>query len=232
MDRILVATQQLMGSRCYRFKSDESLDRDDTASVVVGIPGFCAEIRYLRKRLNQNGAFDHHFSDVNCRILDAPIAYEVAHVEVPELLLEGAILPAIFSRFSEDLEKYLTGQLGNIDLSAWSPPEWAGKSLVIPVDYIEIENLEWSLREEDVITASICVGHHLVFWRNRIVRDKQIMLENSPIIHEEIQEIIISLLKKAGLDDLAAGACMRGGYTLFTGMPNCNKEIPTPVYFK
>jgi hypothetical protein len=90
-----------------------------------------------------------------------------------------------------------------LTLGFFTPKDWQGKSLMIPVDFIRLQNFQ-SVVKTGRVTADIKIGHHLIFFGLRvwdIFLDKDLIFgdHNSPCGEERIESrfrwLILSMLK-------------------------------------
>lgn len=230
MNRVFITTNKLAPTRFYRTSSPDK-DGSRYASIAVGIPGFCKDIVFFRRRRPKGGSIENEFPDVQCRVLGQPVAYLAAKAPIPSLRLEEVLLSAVVPKFSDTLDKCLEEKpKGSINLHSWHPEEWDGKFLVIPIDFIKISNFDIPVNNRDVVTASIQLGHHLVVWNNIIIRDDRLVLEKSPINHKGIKRIIRSLLKEASAEVISRNV-YNGKYFLSAKTSDCAEDAPYPIYF-
>lgn len=122
------------------------------------------------------------FGNSQDRIMSTPASYKLAGVQPPELLLEDALAGAIWRHFKQPqnwrpMQRFYDGgELPYEEIIA--PVSWGGRSLWVPVDYVDIFNV---ISTDIGLYADVRLGHHLVF-SNKLIDGRY----RTPLINERI----------------------------------------------
>jgi hypothetical protein len=113
--------------------------------------------------------FSIGWGNANARLMDVQalhekpakgnLLYEVIAKAVHDFCLQRAEILHPF------IKKAIEGE--RLTLGFFKPPDWQGKSLRIPVDFIRIRSFQ-RVNYGNIVTADIQIGHHLIFWSVKI----------------------------------------------------------------
>lgn len=128
-------------------------------------------------------------------------------------------------------EIYFQGsQRGELEFA--KPEEWEGKSLRIPVDFVQFKTLG---SEKGAVYTNIYIGHHLAVLRIPIFNGTRFLLESSnyPMVHnKKILEMIKNLVKRpqtrGNILETSRNGMGNPGFSVLTGIKGCDPEDLPP----
>jgi len=157
----------------------------------------------ITKKQNGTVWFSQGFGNADARFIDVPILHEKP--TKGELLLD--VLAKAIHDFCLQRAEVLRPFIENgkpkdmLTFGSFKPEDWQGKSLMIPVDFIRLQNFQ-SVEKSGRVTADIQIGHHLIFWHVKISDPIQLwdplaaVFSDAPFGEERIQHTAIHRLIK------------------------------------
>jgi hypothetical protein len=189
-------------------KIESRSEKSVWASLLLG-PAFSINGLLIHSRLKQTGWFSQGWGNTDTRLIDVP----ALHKDRKGLtLLEDVLAKAVHDfclQRAEVLRPFIEkGTTGDeLSFGLFKPEAWRGKSLMIPVDFIRLQNFQSYAGRK--VSADIQIGHHLIFWRMNVwdktlEKDSDLVFseDNSPcgvprIAHDFLRQKILQMLDSA-----------------------------------
>ena len=195
---------------------------------------------------NEAWQFTSNFGNADARLIDVPGLHEKpTKGELLRDVLYKAVHDACLDR-AEVLRPFIkNGWPGDeLTFGFFKPEDWQGKSLMIPVDFIRLQNFQ-SVVKTGGITADIQIGHHLIFfglrvWTTFLATDLIFGDHNSPCgevrIESRFSWLILSMLKLPEVQKVMTEVANRGidvESKFIDKVEGCDPEAtPPPIKFE
>jgi len=182
----------------------------------------------IESKSGEKDWFGQGWGNADVRLIDVPVLHNTGEKYT---LLMDVLAKAVHDfclQRAELLRPFIENGTTNDELTLgfFKPEDWQGKSLMIPVDFIRLQNFQlrqgkriitigpdkkkvghlvWQRWNDKVVTADIEVGHHLVFFGVKIHNDYQGLkferlsidwLSDAPLGEERIQDKTVNALIK------------------------------------
>ena len=141
------------------------------------------------------GRFTQNPSGSNCRFLDNPLMHKVDKGFSERELLETKTAEPIWEYCTkvnpDQVRAFIACETEVFNCPEFMPESWGGKSLAIPIDYIELSNI--GRDSGDIGFANVNLGGHLIYWNELIYDPRQKpnrMLRTSSIHDQRLVDII------------------------------------------
>jgi len=223
-------------------------DRAAWASLKLG-SAFNINGIMISSKPEEEWQFTSNPGNADARLLDVPGLHEkLTKGELLRDVLYKAVHDLCLDR-SEVLRPFIkNGWPGDeLTFGFFKPKDWQGKSLMIPVDFISLQDFQL-VEKTGVVTADIEVGHHLVFWHVKIYDPEQVWdplacgFSDAPfgeerIQHEEIARLINGMLLMDGNVKKTISAVAEGKIDMeskfIDKVEGCDPEAtPPPIKFE
>lgn len=197
-----------------------------------------------------NDASEHWFSqshsEIDCRFLDVPICHRTSNGKYeedfdPEKLFVSLLSMAIrdyCSMTNPGIRDYIEEKVSDANPETFTPPSWRGKTIAVPIDYIQINKLGTGLATDTKGYAQINLSGHLVYW-DVCIFDKELSPEiglRSDFIQDgrlknAINTILQDPLIKHKIQTDAVRSSGQNSFVAAVGGVNINRTAPPAIEF-
>ncbi len=167
----------------------------------------------LNKRL---GCLSQGWGNIsNMRFLDCPALHKQQRGRKSQSLdniIAQVVYDTCLVERKSELSAFITKKRPEPQISSFKPGAWKGLSLRIPVDFVEIFNIEGA--HSGSVYANIRVGHHLIFWRVKIFENQVFCsdFKEAGIRDDGVRNVIRKMLKNSKLRKIVKYLHNIGGY--------------------
>ncbi len=156
------------------------------ATVKMGEKSFV--IRGYLFNLEKNGDITQNNATGRMSFFDVPCLHNGKRK--PVLLLNHILSKAIHDLYlhgekGEQLKAFLEGKTELKEFPFFKPPEWGGRSLRIPVDFVALRSMASGLLSNGSVYANIQLGEHLIFWEQLVFDLKDFRYGSSGAVHDQ-----------------------------------------------
>lgn len=202
----------------------------------------------INSRAGKKDWFSQGWGNADTRLIDVPALHNAG--EKYTLLME-ALAKAVHDfclRRAEVLRPFIeNGATGDeLTLGFFKPEAWQGKSLMIPVDFIRLQNFQPAGKgKTGIVAADIQIGHHLIFWGVAIwttFSDKDLIFGdlNTPFGEARIESrfnwLILSMLQLPEVQKTITAVAEKGAdleSKFIDKVKGCDPEAtPPPISFQ
>lgn len=191
-------------------KNESQSEKLAWASLLLG-QAFDINGLLIYSKPEQTNWFSQGWGNADTRLLDVPARHkDRKNLTLLEDVLAKAVHDFCLER-AEVLRHFIeSGVTGDeLTLAFFKPEAWRGKSLMIPVDFIRLQNFQSFAGEK--VCVDIQIGHHLIFWRMEVWskslgKDQDLAFtdNNSPcdlprIAHDFLEWKILTMLESPGV---------------------------------
>ncbi len=167
----------------------------------------------LRWKEEKDGpSFWQDWTSANMRFHDVPFAHRHQHIHRKHALLPDILACQLVGSYFK-IYGIVEKETGQTELEFVKPMEWRGKSLRIPVDFIELVGFMKS-DARGIVSSNINLGHHITVWETAIYNGSNFCLDGkgtSVMQDPALQAAISDLLRRPSVRTAISAIVKNGG---------------------